>query len=95
METTTDTINTIHDLYDEFELSQLITKLSIGDKLTISVNDVVIKEYTAKYINCHFNLQFQDKGTKIDLEQLTEVQVLQRQIDKLEAEKTIEEAKVK
>lgn len=87
METTTDTTKLVDELYNEFELSQLIALMDIGEKLTISIDDMVIKEYTAKYINCHFNLIFQDKGTKIDLKQLSEAELLQRQIDKLEAEK--------
>lgn len=95
MEITTDTIETKSEIYDDFELLQLIVLMDIGEKLTISIDDVMVKEYTAKFSNCHFNMQWQDKGEKINLEQLTEVQVLQRQIDKLEAEKTIEEAKVK
>lgn len=92
MEITTDTKETINDSYDEFEKTQLVAKLPVGEKLTISIDDIVIKEYTAKYINCHFNLIFQDKGEKIDLELLTEAELLQRQIDRLEAEKTALEA---
>ena len=69
MEITRDNTRTRHESYDEYEVSQLIVLLDIGEKLTISVNDVVVKEYTAKYINTHFNLGFQDKGEKINLEQ--------------------------
>lgn len=88
MEITTDTIKTKDELYNEFDLSQLIILMDIGEKLTISIDDVVVKEYTAKYVNCHFNLVFQDKGIEIDLEQLTEEEILQKQIDVLEEEKS-------
>lgn len=87
MEIRRDNTKTIHDSYDEYELSQLIVLLDIGEKLTISVNDVIIKEYTAKYVNCHVNLGFQDKGIKIDLENLTESDLIQRQINALESRK--------
>lgn len=93
MEITRDNIETIHYSYDEYELSQLIALMSIGEKLTISIDDVVIKEYTAKYVNCHFNLGFQDKGLKV---QRNEIEQKQKQIDILEAEKlelTIKETK--
>ena len=100
MEITRDNTRTIHDSYDEYELSQLITTLSVGEKLTISVNGVVIKEYTAKYVNCHFNLGFQDKGLKIDLDKLSPSEILERSIQKhiaelakMEAEKLAMEGK--
>lgn len=92
MEITTNTTKTTHESYDEYDLSQLIVVMDIGEKLTISIDDVVIKEYTAKYINCHFNLGFQDKGEKINLEQLSEAELIQRQIDTLEAKKIKAEA---
>ena len=86
MEITTNTINRTHDSYDEYERSQLIVLLNIGEKLTISVDDIVIKEYTAKYVNCHFNLGFQDKGLKIDLDKLSPSEILEKSIQKHIAE---------
>ncbi len=53
-----------HIAYDEFELSQFIVELDVGDKIEILVNGKKEKEFTAKYINCHMNARFQDKGIK-------------------------------
>ena len=53
-----------HPKYDDYELSQFIVELDIGDKLEILVNGKIEKEFIAKYINCHMNAVFQDKGIK-------------------------------
>ncbi len=53
-----------HPKYDDYELSQFIVELDVGDKLEISVNGTKVKEYTARYVNCHVNAVFQDKGIK-------------------------------
>ena len=55
--------------YTELDRQEFIVKLEIGEKLQVRVldaNDNVLgqKEFIAKYINCHFNLQWQDKGVK-------------------------------
>ena len=63
-----------HFQYDEYERKQLIIELAKGETLTIIVKDIKgeiipesIKEYTAKFINCHFNMQWQDKGIKKEI----------------------------
>ena len=53
-----------HNGYDEFDLQQFIVKLDVGDKIEILVNGKKEREYIAKYINCHMNVVFQDKGVK-------------------------------
>ncbi len=55
--------------YDEFDRKQFIVNLDIGDKVLIQVIDkngklLKDKEFIAKYINCHLNAQWQDKGDK-------------------------------
>ena len=53
-----------HTGFDEFDLQQFIVKLDVGDKIEIFVNGNKEREYVAKYINCHMNAVFQDKGMK-------------------------------
>lgn len=58
-----------HDKYTEFERKQFIINLDIGEKVEINVYDkegkkVNSKEFIAKFINCHINCQWQDKGAK-------------------------------
>ncbi len=55
-----------HTGYDEFNLQQFIVELDVGDKIEILVNGTKEREYIAKYINCHMNAVFQDKGVKKD-----------------------------
>ena len=50
--------------YDEFDLQQFIVELDVGEKIEIFVNGKKEREYIAKYINCHMNAVFQDKGIK-------------------------------
>lgn len=91
MEITKDEIVTsIHDSYSEFELCQFIVKLAVGDTLEISVNGQSIKTFIAKYINCHFNMDIQDKGEKRDP---TELESLIIQRDKLNEQIAKEETK--
>ena len=57
------------DFYSEFDQAQLIAKLAIDEKVKIEILDkdgksLFSKEYPAKYINCHFNFLWQDKGIK-------------------------------
>lgn len=62
-----------HSKYTEFEQKQLICTLEKGETLILKImskEGTEIEEskqlpaYTAKFINCHFNLVFQDKGKK-------------------------------
>ncbi len=57
---------TEHEKYNEFELSQFIVELAVNDKLEILINGTKIKEYIAKYVDCHFNMVIQDKGEQKD-----------------------------
>ena len=61
---TNEIIKNTHESYTEYELNQFIVKLLVDEKLEIFVNGTKIKEYVAKYINCHFNMVIQDKGVK-------------------------------
>lgn len=63
-----------HQYYTEFEGKQYIVELDIGETLFVGVKDVQgniiplsLREWTAKYINSHFNLQWQDKGIKKEI----------------------------
>ena len=53
-----------HMGYDEFDLQQFIVTLDVGEKIEIFVNGKKEREYIAKYVNCHMNAVFQDKGVK-------------------------------
>ena len=58
--------------YDDFNLWQYIADLDIGDKVKIEIEPIdgsgtIEKEFTAQFINCHINCQFQDKGAKKEL----------------------------
>lgn len=58
-----------HDRYAEWDRQQFIISLDVGEKIEIKVYDeenkeIDSKEYIAKYINCHINCQWQDKGVK-------------------------------
>jgi hypothetical protein len=59
-----------HPCYSEFDRKHLIIdKLPVGYTVELVIKDgagKIIKENTflAKYINCHFNFQWQDKGEK-------------------------------
>lgn len=56
-------------LYTDYDRQQFIVDLDVDEQLIIQVKDKtgeVIKEkiFTAKYVNCHFNLQWQDRSEK-------------------------------
>ena len=58
-----------HDLYDEFELQQIILNLEAGERVVVQGfdkdnNKVFKKEFKPKFINTHLNILFQDKGAK-------------------------------
>lgn len=60
-----------NEKYTEFERKQYIVELNVGETFFCGVKDAQGKifplserEFVAKYINCHFNLQWQDKGEK-------------------------------
>lgn len=59
-----------HQNYSEFDRQQLIVdEIQPTEKIKIvgvdtTGKETVLKVFTAKYINCHFNGQWQDKGTK-------------------------------
>lgn len=75
MEITKDKIiKQAHDSYAEYELSQFIVKLDVGQTLKVSVNDTPIKEYTARYIKCHIDMTIQDKGIKQETTILKQLQ---------------------
>ncbi len=62
-------LNQTHYRYDEFERKQFIVELDVGETLRVQVLDkegktLHEKEFIAKYINCHINCQWQDKGVK-------------------------------
>ena len=57
------------DYYEQAERKQYIGNLDVDESVTIITKDkdgkiVNTKTFTAKFINCHFNLQWQDKGGK-------------------------------
>ncbi|GAG86412.1 unnamed protein product [marine sediment metagenome] len=59
--------------YDELIREQYIVDLDIGEKVQIKILDkdnkvLDEKEFIAKYVNCHINCQWQDKGIKKELE---------------------------
>ena len=91
MEIKTDKIiKSNHEDYIEFEQSQFIVGLIVGEKLEIFIDGIKIKEYIAKYIDCHFNMTIQDKGVK---REPTEIEKIDSQIAELQRQKTEEEAK--
>lgn len=55
--------------FTEFDLTQVIGKLDIGESVTLTyIDSEDVKQertFTAKYIDCHFNFAFQDKGLRI------------------------------
>ena len=60
-----------HAAYTEFDRKQFIVELNVGETLFVGIKDnkgniipESVREFPAKYINCHANLQWQDKGTK-------------------------------
>jgi len=58
-----------HDKYEEFNREQYIINLDVGDKVKIQIldkDDKLLDErlFVAKYVNCHINCQWQDKGVK-------------------------------
>ena len=58
-----------HRSYDEFLRAGYVVDLDVGDKVQIKIldkNDKILseKEFVAKYVNCHINCQWQDKGIK-------------------------------
>lgn len=60
-----------HNLYDDWESWQYIADLHIGDKIKIEIEPIdgsgtIEKEFIAKYINCHINCRWQDKGVRKD-----------------------------
>ena len=62
-------LNATHANYTEFERWQYIADLNVGDKIKIEIepidgSGVIEKEFVAKYVNCHINCQWQDKGEK-------------------------------
>lgn len=64
-----ETVMETHNRYDEFVREQYIIDLDLGDKVRIQIldeNDNLLDEkfFIAKYVNCHINCQFQDKGVK-------------------------------
>lgn len=65
-------ISEVNESYEEFLRSQFIVDLNIGDKVKIQVFDennklLTDKEFEAKYVNCHINCQWQDKGIKKEI----------------------------
>lgn len=65
-------ISEVNESYEEFLRSQFIVDLNIGDKVKIKVYGkagqiLAEKEFEAKYINCHINCQWQDKGIKKEI----------------------------
>lgn len=64
-----DVDGTIHAYYDELIRKQLVINLEAGESLVVTVlgtsNETLFtKTYKQQYTNCHFNLQWQDKGIK-------------------------------
>ena len=92
MKIKTDKIIKENDIYyDEYQQRQLVVDLDVGETVTVLVNGVEIKSYTALFSNCHFNMVIQDKGEQaIDL---TRTQELDRAISELQRQKTEEELK--
>ena len=67
---TDEKVQITQDNYSEFERWQYIADLNVGDKIKIEIepidgSGVIEKEFTAKYVNCHINCQWQDKGVKL------------------------------
>jgi hypothetical protein len=58
------TIDKYDPYYTEYKQNQLIVKLDIGETIEIFVNGESIKQATAQFVNCHFDLIIQDKGIK-------------------------------
>lgn len=61
-----------HQYYDEFEQQQIIIEIKQGESLVLVKKDSAgnrtdLKECPAKYINCHANMQWQDKGIKKEI----------------------------
>ena len=53
--------------------SLILDDIQIGEKIKIigidtAGKETIYKEFTAKYINCHINCQWQDKGTKQEIQ---------------------------
>ena len=62
-------VDVTHDKYTEFDRQQFIISLDIGERAEIKIYDklgkeIDSKEFLAKYVNCHINCQWQDKGIK-------------------------------
>ena len=54
--------------FTEFDLTQVIGKLDIGESVTLTyIDSEGVKQertFTAKYIDCHFNFSIQDMGIR-------------------------------
>jgi hypothetical protein len=57
--------------YNDFNLQQFVVNLPVGYSVEVLIRDdknAVItsatRKFTANFINCHFNLIFQDKSTR-------------------------------
>lgn len=62
-----------NNFYIDFENAQISVKLNKDEVLKIQVLDkdtnvLLTRTYTAKYINTHFDLRWQDKGVKSEEE---------------------------
>lgn len=76
--------------YDEYYKYQAVVELIKDEIIELLVNGTNILSYTAKFVNCHFNLVIEDKGVKRDF---TTIELLDSQIAELERQKAEEEAK--
>ncbi len=83
-------IKNANENYANFELNQLVVNMGVGETLTIMIDDATIKEYVAKYSDCHFNMTIQDKGIKRNP---TEIEKIDAEIALLQLKKAEEEAK--
>ena len=72
-----------HDSYNEFNQIIYRQKMNIDDTVELSINGTPVKNYTVKYVNAHVHITIQDKGNRIE----SELDIIQKQIERLEAEK--------
>ena len=67
-------ITTEHKAYSEFDRKQIIVDdMQVGEQIkivgvAIDGTETIHAIFTAKYINCHINCQWQDKGTKQEIQ---------------------------
>jgi aspartyl aminopeptidase len=77
-----DKITKFHPNYDEYVQSNMVIQLEQGETITLSVNGVELKTFTAKNINCSVGITLLDKGVKkLEVSRIDELTAKKAYID--------------